>query len=259
MGNISSNTLFHFTNSAETIIKIIKNGFAPRFCLEDFGAELFVSDLEMEETAVPMTCFCDLPLSLIGNHLEFYGCYGIGLSKNWASEKGLTPVTYFHKNSTQLKYLKQLGTLIMGLLKNNNNLQELPMDKNPYFALEELSSFFKPYEGQMWRIGKYEQKRFYDEKEWRYVPFLNINKIEYRLNKDEFLNEISKASANELIAKDFGLKFKFSDVKYIIVKKELEMVALSDSLDKMTDLFSDKEIKILKTKIISTEQIKDDF
>lgn len=258
MGNISSNTLFHFTNSAETIIKILKNGFAPRFCLENFGAELFIDNMEMEETAIPMTCFCDLPLSLVENHLEFYGCYGIGLSKNWAQEKGLTPITYFHKNSTQLKYLKQLGTLIMDSLEKDD-VHKMPMDKNPFFALEELSSFFKPYEGEMWRMGEYQKKRFYDEKEWRYVPFLNINEIEYRLNKEEFLNEISKASANELIAKDFGLKFQFSDVKYIIVKKESEMVALSDSLDKMSNLFSEKEIKILKTKIISTEQIKEDF
>jgi hypothetical protein len=43
MAVISSNTLFHFTNSAEGIINIIKNGFAPKFCLEELGPDLFLT------------------------------------------------------------------------------------------------------------------------------------------------------------------------------------------------------------------------
>jgi hypothetical protein len=262
MSVISSNTLFHFTNSAEKIISIIKSGFAPRFCLEELSHELFfdMKDDIINETAVPMTSFCDLPLSKIDNHLEFYGSYGIGLSKEWGKKNGLTPLTYIHENSTQINYLKQVGMLLMEKNSENTMFDKLPMDKNPLVALFELSGFYKPYKGQMWRINKYVDKKFYDEREWRYVPFLNKNKSpDYRLSKDEFLNEIKRASANNIIAKEFSLKFKCEDVKYIIVSKETEMIALFDALDLMNNEFSESERKILKTKIISTEQILEDF
>jgi hypothetical protein len=213
-----------------------------------------------KETAVPMTCFCDLPLSRIDKHLEFYGSYGIGLSKEWGKLKGLTPLTYIHENSTQINYLKQVGNLIGGAFTGTDIFDDLPMEKNPLIALFELSGFYKPYSGQMWRINKYVEKRFYDEREWRYVPFINKKEgPHYRLSKEEFLNEIKRASANDTIAKDFSLNFKCGDIKYIIVKKESEMIALFDALDSMNDTFSEDERKILKTKIISTEQILEDF
>lgn len=262
MSVISSNTLFHFTNSADKIISILKNGFAPRFCLEELGYDMFfdMKDDRPTESAVPMTCFCDLPLSKINNHLEFYGSYGIGLSKEWGKLKGLTPLTYIHDNSTQINYLKQLGNLIAGAFSGTNMFDELPVDKNPLIALFELAGFYKPYNGQMWRINKYIDKRFYDEREWRYVPFINVKDgPHYRLSKEEFLNEIKRASANDTIVKDYSLKFKYDDIKYIIVNKESEMIALFDGLDSMNETFSINEIKILKTKIISTEQILEDF
>lgn len=259
MSSISSNTLFHFTESAENIIKIIKTGFAPKFCLEEFGPELFIGKMDKMESAIPMTCFCDLPLSKIDTHLEFYGSYGLGLSKEWGQLNGLTPITYIHDRSTQIKYLKQVGTLIFQIFKDKEDFKKIPMEKNPLVALFELSAFFKPYSGQMWRINKYVEKRFYDEREWRYVPFLNSTEFEYRLDKEEFLNAIKRASANETIATKFPLKFQYSDIKYLIVNKEDEMVALSDALDTMNEIFTEEQRKVLKTKIISSEQIKEDF
>ncbi|EMQ95003.1 hypothetical protein D778_00173 [Xanthomarina gelatinilytica] len=257
MSVISSKTLFHFTNSAEKIINILKNGFAPRFCLEQLGYDLFFDTDNKKETAVPMTCFCDLPLSMVDKHLEFYGSYGIGLSKKWGKKHGLTPLNYIHENSTQLNYLKQLVKFIT---KFDEEIKHLPTEEDPYFALFELAGFYKPYTGQMWRINKYVEKRFYDEREWRYVPLLSTDDgSDYRLSKEEFLNEIKRASANDSLAKNFPLTFQCEDVKYIIVKKESEMIALFDALDLMTENFTENEIKILKTKIVSTEQILQDF
>lgn len=258
MTTISSNTLFHFTNSANNIIRIIKYGFEPRFCLEEFGPEFIIWKTIGDEISIPMTCFCDLPLSKIAEHLEFYGSYGIGLSKEWGQQKGLSPLTYVHENSTQLSYMRQVGVSIFNIF-NKIDIEKTTMSDNPIVALFELSAFYKPYTGKMWRINKYVDKRFYDECEWRYVPFLNSDKNVYRLSKDEFLNDIKREYENEFIAKKFALKFLYSDIKYLIVKKEEEMIALSDALDNMTDIFDATGIKVLKTKIISSEQIKEDF
>src|ERR1044072_4036723 len=100
--SLSSNTLFHFTNNAENLMSILSSGFKPRFCLEQFGTmDLFLTESEKEivtnkelnEEAIPISCFCDLPMSHISSHLEFYGAYGIGLTKDWAIKNGLTPIT----------------------------------------------------------------------------------------------------------------------------------------------------------------------
>src|SRR5215470_5176735 len=97
--NISSNVLFHFTNSIDRLKNILKIGFCPRYCLE---YSLEQDDLDAVSRkcppthATPMVCFCDLPLSLIWNHLEEYGHFGIGMEKQWGLDRGLSPVTYTH-------------------------------------------------------------------------------------------------------------------------------------------------------------------
>ena len=102
---LSSNTLFHFTNNAEKLIAILKHTFKPRFCLEDL--RMFnPSDNEENdwlEMAVPMTCFCDIPLSKVKNHLTFYGNYGLGLTKEWGIRNNVTPILYPQINQKQLR------------------------------------------------------------------------------------------------------------------------------------------------------------
>ena len=77
--NVSSNTLFHFTNNIDNLLDILKNDFRPHFCRERF----IENGKHVQEISTPMVSFCDLPLSLVKEHLTFYGCYGIGLSKDW--------------------------------------------------------------------------------------------------------------------------------------------------------------------------------
>lgn len=68
---ISSNTLFHFTKNIENVINILKNGFRPHFCVEDLN--IIAPDLgsiDELEFAIPMVCFCDIPLSQARVHME---------------------------------------------------------------------------------------------------------------------------------------------------------------------------------------------
>src|SRR5574337_1418490 len=103
MSTISSETLFHFTNSAEYLISIFRSEFYPRYSLETL---LDLGNGNKLEVAIPMVCFCDIPLSQIKNHLNTYGYYGIGMSKDWAKKVGLNPVLYLRSGSDIAKHLE---------------------------------------------------------------------------------------------------------------------------------------------------------
>jgi hypothetical protein len=267
--SLSSNTLFHFTDKAENLINILFEGFKPRFCLEQFTSfdlifgpkfrKEILKDDNWEE-AIPMTCFCDLPISLIASHLEFYGSYGIGLSKEWGINNGLTPITYIHDNSIQIKYLHEIASIVW---KSRKDYKPQPGKVTPTTFIFELGGFFKPYAGEIWRLNRYVTKRFYDEREWRHVPLLNPNgEIEfsedYRLSKSEFLNELKRAKANKYLGENHSLKFEMKDIKYLIIKSDDQAEAMTEAINSL-ETISSKEKTILITKIISSEQIKNDF
>lgn len=93
--NGSSSSLFHFTDTAEKLFSILRYEFKPTYCLERI---VFSEDI-VEEVAFPMVCFCDIPLSQVKNHIETYGYYGIGMSKEWAERNKLNPILYLKQNS----------------------------------------------------------------------------------------------------------------------------------------------------------------
>jgi len=68
--------------------------------------------------AIPMVCFCDIPLSQLVSHIDTYGKYGLGMSKEWGIKKGLNPVIYFNKNSL---LAKRLSVLTNSLISRNNS------------------------------------------------------------------------------------------------------------------------------------------
>lgn len=72
---VSAITLFHFTSNIENLLGILTNNFYPRYCLEDHSAFFQELDKEEAERAIPMVCFCDIPLSNIRKHISTYGRY----------------------------------------------------------------------------------------------------------------------------------------------------------------------------------------
>lgn len=70
----------------DAIRSILKDGFFPHYCPEytlDPEDRRAASRRHHPMRAIPMVCFCDLPLSLIAKHLKEYGCFGIGMTKRW--------------------------------------------------------------------------------------------------------------------------------------------------------------------------------
>ena len=132
MSNLSPDTLFHFTPSFDNLIGILINTFYPRSCYEEFDlidndSQPFVRD------TIPMVCFCDIPLSLLRNHINTYGRYGLGMTKEWGVRKGLNPVIYFSKNSYMAK---KFSILTNDLIRISTPAAE---------AFHRIMRYMKPY------------------------------------------------------------------------------------------------------------------
>lgn len=248
---LSSNTLFHFTNSIEVLYKILEEVFWSRYCKETGwkgkGKPLF---------AIAMVSFCDIPLSQKHQHIIYYGNYGIGVSKEWAIKKNVAPVYYITRE--MIPYLKGL----FGKDSYNSEINEsVQKKKNEDYMrnFRRLMSRMKIYQGWNWK-GKNNDKTidnypYYDEREWRYIPDMNSEKFIINVrNQNVDLDNYNQGT------KEFCIKPRLNDIKYLIINSELERIKV---LKKIDELFSEtmtiNDISLLKSKILTCEQIKDDF
>jgi hypothetical protein len=255
---VSANTLFHFTSGLENLISILTQEFRPRFCLEDFGV-VFAShnaSVETLELAVPMVCFCDLPLSQTGFHLSVYGDYGIGMTKEWGKRNGITPVLYVHRDSLLVsKFGQLLAQVSRGGAQTDFPHAQLSRD------LYDFACFIKPYEGNFWRpSGQLDGIRFYDEREWRYVPILpDDDPCRKGMTKPAFLLEDTRRASNARVAQLSRTAFEPNDIRYLIVRREEEIVPLIREVELIKSKYSFDEVKLVSSRVISAEQIKSDF
>lgn len=248
---ISTNSVIHYTDRIDHLQGIISSrGFKLKYCSEELYLQ---SSTQNFDAAFPMISFCDIPLSEIKNHIDTYGAYGIGLTKNWAKSIGLNPVLYIEKQSKLALSLDKQGERIYGLMKSNKMDFELTEE---FF---DFISYCKNYEGRLVR-GKIntDTYRFYDEREWRYIASSEDLKEEFPVIMGDTYRK-DKQAFNDKI-KDCLINFSFSDISYIIVDNEDEIPDILKTLnDSFEDLVTAKELKILSTKIITKNQIWNDF
>lgn len=258
---ISSNTLFHFTNKIEDLINILTNDFRPHFCLEDRN---FIPNRidyqEVLEYAIPMVCFCDIPLSLAKNHMENYGNYGIGLSKEWGMRNNISPILYAYKNSAVTSGIFQMSLRTKKHETEKGEQSDEDLIKGVFDDIFWMTCFIKKYKGKLWRNGKYTNEiRFYDEREWRFVPELSDNLFKYGLEKSQFFDVSFRNKANSELLEREILHFEPSDIKYIIVASDYEIIPIINEIERIKDKYSQNDIKLLSSRVISAEQIYKDF
>jgi len=248
---ISANTLFHFTKDYDTLISILKTKFYPRLCLEPD-----VASPEKEPSwAIPMVCFCDIPLSNITKHTEIYGNYAIGITKDWAMKQGVTPILYVHKQSA---YLKQLISSFRLQIKKDQ-LEDHIFSKG---FTELLTAYFmmKPYKGYQEINGKRKSVCFYDEREWRYVPPICSSKEEINFLAGDMLKKEKEWIRINSYNERYGVSFEPDSINYIIVKSEDEILPLCRELQSIKGgSYTYDSVQILMTRILSMERIKEDF
>ncbi|MGA2671300.1 MAG: abortive infection system antitoxin AbiGi family protein [Dehalococcoidia bacterium] len=253
MSRLSPDSLFHFTSCFENLLGILDNTFYPRYCYEEFN--LVDKDKQpFAEDAFPMVCFCDIPLSQLMNHIETYGRYGLGMTKEWGISKGLNPVIYFNKNSHMAN---RVSVVTNGLLWDTSPIAQ---------AFYEVMLYMKPYKGILYRNGRVtkENIRFYDEHEWRYVSHRSVlkkNKIELSIQRHIYKQPEKLADANKKLETDeTRLSFKADDIKYIIIDEERQ---INEMIGKLRDIkgsrYDSDTIDRLASRIITVKQIESDF
>ena len=253
MGRLSPDSLFHFTSSMSNLLGILDKTFYPRYCYEEF--ELIDETKErFMHNAIPMVCFCDIPLSQLMNHIDTYGKYGLGMTKEWGIRNGLNPVVYFNRSSNMANNLREA---VIQLLRSKS-----PTIK----VLAEIIMYLKPYEGILYRGGQVTKKdvRFYDEHEWRYVPariVMEKNKLELAIPEDLYRRPEKLADANKKLERDeTRLSFNANDIKYIIIGEERET---NQMIRKLRDIkgsrYDTDTIDRLASRIITVKQIENDF
>ena len=283
--NISSNTLFHFTDTIENVIGILKEGFKPHFCLEDLNFIIPDEPIEDLEWAIPMVCFCDIPLSQSKIHRKTYGNYGIGLSKEWGKNTMISPVLYAYQMSAISNTIIRMWSDVARDLEKSGGQQDVDDHVNSFYDcipyvgetmnhaepvddhvnspddLYGVCCFTKLYEGRRWlsKEKKYSEEvvSFYDEREWRFVP-MHEDRFEYALLKKQFLDGTEQSYISQELGKLSGLHFELSDIKYIIVSNNDEIVRIIAEIKNM-DGYSKDDIALLSSMVISAERIDEDF
>ena len=260
--NISSNTLFHFTDKIENVIGILKEGFRPHFCLEDLNFILPDEPTEDLEWAIPMVCFCDVPLSQSKTHRKTYGNYGIGLSKEWGKNNKISPVFYSHQNSAIIDTIRQMWINAVRDLEKSGGQQDVDDHGKGFDDVYGVYCFTKSDEGRRWinKGKRYSEETvsFYDEREWRFVP-MHEDRFEYGLPKKQFLDGTEQSYVNQELGKLSGLHFELSDIKYIIVSNDDEIVRIITEIEKNMGGHSQDDIKLLSSRVISAKHIDEDF
>ncbi|MCW0410683.1 hypothetical protein NB709_000559 [Xanthomonas sacchari] len=205
-----------------------------------------------------MVSFCDLPLSQVKNHITSYGSYGLGLSKEWAKKQKLNPVMYMERDSLlSASYYKAAKLLTSKENREIAGKQSKDL-KDSIYALIDVLGYVKNYQGDVERQdgSVIKDYRFYDEREWRYVP-----KYEGYLwikNNSAFSDNDKKAKAQEKL-EEFRLVFEPNDIKYIIIKDESEIARFVRHLQDAKSKFSYEDVLKVTTRIITLDEINNDI
>ena len=190
-------------------------------------------------------------------HMDTYGYYGIGMAKNWAETRKLNPILYQKANSYLADDIKTILKKFGEESVKRNENEEVPESS---FAMLDVTRYIKPYEGELFKSSnlKNEKKRFYDEREWRYVPNIQIY-VTHHLSESEFKDIKKLENANREMEK-VKLDFEPDDIKYIILKEKSEISGMIKSIREIKGTkYPINVVEELYSKIITCQQIKEDF
>lgn len=252
---VQADTLFTFTPQLDFLINSLRlKMLSPRYCTEDVR---YLKIDGIKQIAIPMKCFCDINMHRLGEHLQWYGYYGIAFSKEWGMKKRIQPIQYINRDSYLCKDFSVAFNKALQIDIKNQTVAEKSI-KN--FLFHQLM-YLKPYSGKIKNRNDNKEsiKCFTDECEWRFVP--DVTKVGYDqiyINDDITnagnLYEFSNSMAG---VEQISLVFDYKDIKYIIIKSNDEFEIISKAISEM-DLDGVTR-NLLLSKIIIWENSRGDF
>lgn len=237
-----ASTLFHFTKSSDTLFKILKTGFWPRYCFEDIGWQGFN---EAKFIAFPMVCFCDIPLSRISEHVSYYGSYGIGLGQEWGVKNNLNPVIYLSPEGHLAQSMKDSMDYAISTPEGD--------DKTPIDNFRHIISHVKPICGKVATSDGFEDKEFYQESEWRYIP--KDENIHSHVRCDPHNSQHHIDAADEKTKEHCMLRFAQNDISFIFVPEIKDIPDVISFIETEISDLTEAEKKVMYSKVISIESI----
>lgn len=255
--------IFHYTDEYEYLKKILRNGFAPSYCVEEINDTKFLT---------PMVSFCNIPIRDVGDYMH-YGDYGIGMSVDWAIENNLSPVIYIHENTPfknvrdviyNLSFNQFINRAIHNTIKEKTNSHvndyEYALSEEQILELNNSSFLLAQFLKNWKTIYKGDEIITYHEREWRYIPNLDAEKEKklVAINDEDFNIYLEKKKPH-LPERSLHIE-SIKDIRYIIIKDDVERKEIIDILIKE---FTQEEvwdsISSGKLMILNTEQIANDF
>lgn len=248
---LSANTLIHFTNSKDSLKRILEENFRVFNC-----RETVILGGQLSTWYLPMVSFCDIPLSEVKDHISKYGNYGIGMTKEWGMRKGLNPVLYVAQQSMLSSSYRTAWNFFTQQDEEDGDIDDWSPEQR---ALTDVLRYIKNYEASLTRKGvTIPNYRFSDEREWRYVPPYTED-CELILHEDYYLYGDNKIDADKKLD-NFRLTFDPNDIKYIIIDNDSEIAEFIDHLRRAKGSnYSLHDIERLTTRILTTDQIMSDM
>lgn len=196
---------------------------------------------DMKGIAFPMISMFDLPFSEIATTKWTYGDYAIGLSREWGVKNGFSPVWYCNVGS---RVWLQLSKMVY---------ESATRDDKGYFGIGMyLMSNVKFVQAPLLSPKrKFTNYRFYDEREYRLVPFITETDKEGILSYilEEQYEEFKKVHGLSML--DFGVSFEYSDIKYLIVNSD-------SNIEEVKKIIS-KDSSLSNILIVTKKDVMEDF
>ena len=297
--NSHASTLFHYTQSVNTLLTILKEGLRFTYCLEKYPL------VPVREIGIPMISFCDIPISDSVEHVQKYGSYAIGLTKDSLLENELicdliSPVHYYISHNPIKPAFQELDNIRRMQKELSENYtstaikeQIKAMDGGNYTRVdgipnEEVMEGFrfkkhiqqnleatcfaigllKPHTSYRKRKDEEESVRQvnYDECEWRIIApeIWDMDKgteQSWLWSKDEY--EAWRGKGAKPFMGDSKVVFSVDCISCIVVETEQEIPAFIQKLGELKNLceepLTQEQKSLLFSKVISFERIKKDF
>lgn len=235
---IYSNSFIHYTKNLESLKGILEEGFKVCFCQEEIYS--YPANKPTFYMGIPMTCFCDIPLSHTSNVKYAKEKLGIGMKRQWGIKKQLQPVLYY-PNKGKCPSTKLIIEAQDAFCKDRANIQGYKIlgCAKPMYLLQPNPSLKSKY------------KNNYIDREWRKL-YESQGSYQWK----------TKQELDQLENKDTGgrLIFEVNDIDFILVKEQ-DIPMLLDYINSLSsiggkspkNLTKDKEA--LLSKIIRFETL----